>query len=100
MTFETLLVMAVGIAALTGLRIVLALIGKGHAADHSAVPRPREGAAAESRCRAVRGTGRNRNLLYFVPAQETPASVTEVRHTRQARQPVDVRPSGATHLAP
>ncbi|WP_328532171.1 hypothetical protein OG984_14075 [Nocardioides sp. NBC_00368] len=84
MTFETLLVMAVGIAALTGLRIVLALIGKGHAADHSAVPRPREGTAAGSRCRAVRGTGRNRNLLYFVPRTEP--QLPDVQ-TRQAAEP-------------
>lgn len=97
MTFETLLVMAVGIAALTGLRIVLALIGKGHSADHSPVPLPRKGTEAGSRCRAVRGTGRNRNLLYFVPNQGPSASATEARQTRQVR---DVRPRGATRLAP
>ncbi|MBG6098055.1 hypothetical protein [Nocardioides luteus] len=78
MTFETLLVMAVGIAALTGLRIVLALIGKGHAADHSTIPRPREEGAVGTRRRAVRGTGRNRNLLYFVPSQE-PQPMLEAR---------------------
>lgn len=100
MTFETLLVMAVGIAALTGLRIVLALIGRGHAADHSQVPLPRGSAEPGSRCRAVRGTGRNRNLLYFVPALEQPTSVTEAQHPREARQPVDVRPRGATRLTP
>lgn len=96
MTFETLLVMAVGIAALTGLRIVLALIGRGHAADHSQVSRPREGGAHGARCRAMRGTGRNRNLLYFVPPKQ-PSTVTE---TRQNRPTQEVRPRGTTRLAP
>lgn len=79
MTFETLLVMVVGIAALTGLRIVLSLIGKGHAADHSQAPLPREGTATGSRCRVVRGTGRSRNLLYFVPSQEPQSPVAATR---------------------
>lgn len=94
MTFETLLVMAVGIAALTGLRIVLSLIGRGHAADHSQVQLPREGTATGSKCRVVRGTGRSRNLLYFVPSQDSESATPETHSAP------DVRPRGAAPLAP
>lgn len=91
MTFETLLVLVIGITSLTGLRILLAVIGKGHSADHPKAPLPREAAAGGSKRRVVRGTGRCRNLLYFVAEEDQAVD--------GARTVNGAQPTGTAHAA-
>lgn len=93
MTFEALLVMVVGIASLTGLRIILALIGKGHAADHPQGPLPRENTAHVPAPRVVRGTGRCRNLLYIVADEGEQPAVADAQRAN------NVKPTGTAHVA-
>lgn len=94
MAFETLLVMVIGIASLTGLRLLLAVIGKGHAADHPQAPRSRVGAADGSTLRVVRGTGRSRNLMYFVTDEEAHRAAADTQKASHSQL------SGAARLAP
>jgi len=76
MQTETIIVMIVGIVALTVVRLIVALVGRDFAADHDrATAHPSDPVTPRRQVR--RGTGRESHLLYFEPVRSEPAAPAE-----------------------